>query len=86
LFNAAGEVIGMNSVIFAPGKYSGSAGVGFAISSNDLHFVMHRLIIDGKVRAGMLPIRTQQVTWMIYQAIRTPGLQWRAGCRAGTRR
>lgn len=75
LFNAAGEVIGMNSVIFAPGKYSGSAGVGFAIPSNDLHFVMDRLMVDGKVGAGMLPIRTQQVTWMIHQAIRTPGLQ-----------
>jgi serine protease Do len=75
LFNVAGEVIGMNSVIFAPGKYGGSAGVGFAIPSNDLHFVMDRLMVDGKVRAGMLPIRTQQVTWMIYRAMRTPGLQ-----------
>jgi serine protease Do len=36
---------------------------------------MDRLMVDGKVRAGMLPIRTQQVTWMIYQAIRTPGLR-----------
>jgi serine protease Do len=75
LFNLAGEVIGMNSVLFAPGKYSGSAGVGFAIPSNDLEFVMDRLMVDGKVMAGMLPIRTQQVTWMIQQAIGTPGLQ-----------
>jgi serine protease Do len=75
LFNLAGEVIGMNSVIFAPGTYSGSAGVGFAIPSNDLHFVMDRLKVDGKVKVGMLPIRTQQVTWMIQQGIGTPGLQ-----------
>jgi serine protease Do len=75
LFNLAGEVIGMNSVLFAPGKYSGSAGVAFAIPSNDLEFVMDRLMVDGKVMAGMLPIRTQQVTWMIQQAIGTPGLQ-----------
>jgi serine protease Do len=75
LFNLAGEVIGMNSVIFAPGKYGASAGVGFAIPSNDLRFVMDRLMADGKVGAGMLPIRTQQVTWMIQQAIGTPGLQ-----------
>jgi serine protease Do len=75
LFNLAGEVIGMNSVLFAPGMYSGSAGLGFAIPSNDLEFVMDRLMVDGKVMAGMLPIRTQQVTWMIQQAIGTPGLQ-----------
>ena len=75
LFNLAGEVIGMNSVLFGPGMYSGSAGLGFAIPSNDLEFVMDRLMVDGKVMAGMLPIRTQQVTWMIQQAIGTPGLQ-----------
>ena len=75
LLNLAGEVIGMNSVLFAPGDYSGSAGVNFAIPSNDLRFVMDRLMVDGKVRAGMLPIRTQQVTWMIQQALGTPGLQ-----------
>jgi serine protease Do len=75
LLNLAGEVIGMNSVLFAPGDYSGSAGVNFAIPSNDLRFVMDRLMVDGKVRAGMLPIRTQQVTWMIQQALGTPELQ-----------
>jgi serine protease Do len=75
LLNLVGEVIGMNSVLFAPGDYSGSAGVNFAIPSNDLRFVMDRLMVDGKVRAGMLPIRTQQVTWMIQQALGTPGLQ-----------
>jgi S1-C subfamily serine protease len=44
----AGEVIGINSVIFAPGTYSGSAGVGFAIPSSNLHFVMDRLMAKGR--------------------------------------
>lgn len=74
LFNLAGEVIGMNSVLFAPGKYSGSAGVGFAIPSNDIRLVIAHLKAHGEVRAGMLPIRTQQVTWMIAQAIGAPGM------------
>ena len=74
LFNLAGEIIGMNSVLFAPGKYSGSAGVGFAIPSNDLRLVIAHLKAHGEVRAGMLPIRTQQVTWMIAQAIGAPGM------------
>ena len=46
LFNLAGEVIGMNSVIFAPG--TGSVGLGFAVPSNDLHFVFDRLMKTGQ--------------------------------------
>jgi serine protease Do len=74
LFNTAGEVIGMNSVLFAPGTVSGSIGLGFAIPSNDLQFVLGRLKEFGIVKAGMLPVRTQQVTWMIAQALGVPSL------------
>jgi serine protease Do len=70
LFNMAGQVVGMNSVLFAPG--AGSAGVGFAIPSNDLKFVFFRLATYGDVRAGMLPIRTQQVTGLMAEAIGVP--------------
>ena len=73
LFNIAGEVIGMNSVLFAPGP--GSAGVGFAIPSNNLTFVYGRLIKTGKISPGMLPIFTQQVTWKIEQALDTGDLR-----------
>jgi serine protease Do len=75
LFNAQGEVVGMNSVLFAPGDQTGSVGLGFAIPSNDLKFVFDRLMATGEIKAGMLPIRTQQVTWMIQQALGTPGLE-----------
>ena len=70
LFNLRGQVVGMNSVLFAPGE--GSAGVGFAIPSNDLRFVLDRLMAHGDVRAGMLPIRTQQVTGLMANAIGAP--------------
>jgi serine protease Do len=73
LFNLAGQVIGMNTALYGP--TSGSSGLGFAIPANDLHFVLDRLAENGKVRAGMLPIRAQQVTWMIAQAIGAPGLK-----------
>ena len=73
LFNIAGQVVGMNSVIFAPGK--GSVGLGFAVPSNDLRFVYDRLIQTGEIRAGMLPIHTQQVSWMLEQAFDAPDLQ-----------
>ena len=34
-----------------------------------------RLMKTGEVGAGMLPIYTQQVTWMLEQALDTPDLQ-----------
>jgi serine protease Do len=72
LFNMAGEVIGMNSVIYAP--TSGSAGVGFAVPSNSVRFVFDRLQKTGKINAGMLPIHTHQVTWTLEQALGAPDL------------
>ena len=74
LFNVSGEVIGMNSVLFGPGDFSGSIGLGFAIPSNELQFIYHRLMVDGQVRAGMLPISTQQIKWMLQQATGAPDL------------
>ncbi len=72
LFNMSGEVIGMNSIIFSPDR--ASAGVGFAEPSNDLQFVFDRLMRTGAISAGMLPIRTQHITWMLQQAIDAPDL------------
>ncbi|MGA3003812.1 MAG: trypsin-like peptidase domain-containing protein [Acetobacteraceae bacterium] len=73
LFNVAGEVIGMNSVIYAPTP--GFAGIAFAVPSNSLRFVYGRLMKRGEIDAGMLPIHTQQVTWMLQQALSAPDLQ-----------
>ena len=72
LFNMAVEVIGMNSIIFAP--TAGFAGLAFAIPSNGLQFVYDRLMKTGEIKVGMLPIHTQQVTWMLQQALEAPDL------------
>jgi serine protease Do len=72
LFNEDGHVVGMTSVIFSPDP--GSSGVGFALPSNSLRFVFDRLMTTGAIHAGMLPIHTQQVTWMLEQAIGAPDL------------
>jgi serine protease Do len=70
LFNMQGEVIGMTSVIYSPEP--ASAGIGFAIPSSSLQFVFERLMQTGKINGGMLPIRTQQMTWMLQQALGSP--------------
>jgi serine protease Do len=61
LFDIKGEVIGMNSLIFAPGDYGGSIGLGFAIPSNDVQFVVNRLREFGAVRPGYIGIQFQEV-------------------------
>jgi serine protease Do len=73
LFNAAGEVIGMNSVIFSPDR--GSSGLGFAIPSNNLQFAYRRLMKYGKIDAGMLRVHTQPLTWGLKQAFHEPDVQ-----------
>jgi len=70
LFNMDGEVIGMNSVIFSP--VAAFAGLAFAIPSSSLQFVFDRLMKNGEIRAGMLPIHTQEVTWVLQQALQVP--------------
>jgi serine protease Do len=69
LLNLSGQVIGMDSLLYAPGTYSGSAGVGFAIPSNVVSFVLQRLQESGKVAAGRLPLRTQQVPELMATAM-----------------
>ncbi len=74
LFDLAGKVVGMNSVLFAPGSFTGSVGLGFAIPASSLKFVFSRLETSGHIDAGMLPIRTQAVSWMLAQALGTGDL------------
>jgi serine protease Do len=40
-----------------------------------MQFVFDRLMRTGEVKAGMLPINTQQVTWMLKLALDAPDLQ-----------
>tara|TARA_Y100000590_G_scaffold419149_1_gene520644 strand:+ start:696 stop:2123 length:1428 start_codon:yes stop_codon:yes gene_type:complete len=63
LFNIEGEVIGINTAIFAPGgASSGSIGVGFAIPSNPASLVVNQLIEFGETKRGWLGVRIQEVT------------------------
>ena len=69
LFNARGEVIGMNTAIVSPEANSGSIGLGFAIPSNDVKYVADALRSPGGMRPGTLDFRIQQVTPEIADAL-----------------
>jgi serine protease Do len=60
LFNRSGEVIGVNTAILSPTK--ASAGLGFAIPSNEIRFIASRMMRDGRFTAGYIGIRTEKVT------------------------
>lgn len=54
LINVDGQVIGINTAIFSP--TGSSAGIGFAIPSNEARLIAETLIKDGKVTRSMIGI------------------------------
>jgi len=62
LFNAAGQVVGVNSQIetggSSQGGESGNVGIGFAIPSNTVRTVVDQLITSGKVSHAYLGVST----------------------------
>jgi serine protease Do len=61
LFNLMGEVIGVNWAIVSPTDTSGSIGLGLAIPSNDAAFVVGQMRQYGRLHAGFVGLRLQQV-------------------------
>lgn len=60
LVNTAGELIGINSAIIAPG--GGNVGIGFAVPTNMARAVMEQLIAYGEVRRGRIGVIVQDLT------------------------
>jgi serine protease DegS len=57
LIDAHGQLVGINTAIFS--RSGGSMGIGFAIPTNIIEYVMTSLIKEGKVRRGWLGIELQ---------------------------
>jgi serine protease Do len=72
LFNAVGEVIGINTAIYSPSEEGGSIGIGFAIPVNDAHFVVQHLLAGTPVHPGWLGLSVQQVSPDIADGIGLP--------------
>lgn len=57
LFNAAGQVVGINTAIIAGGQ-----GIGFAIPINTVKTILEQLRTSGRVTRGWLGVSIQQMT------------------------
>lgn len=57
MFNIAGEVIGINTVIYSPS--GGSIGIGFALPANLARPIIEQLKASGKVERGWIGARIQ---------------------------
>lgn len=71
LFNLQGQVIGVNSAIYAPSGTSD--GIGFSIPSAMAEPVAEALAHSGKMTRGWLGVATEEVTPDIQTALKLPG-------------
>lgn len=71
LVNLAGELVGINTAILAPG--GGSIGIGFAIPSNMAREVMDQILVHGAIRRGQFGVSVQDLTPELAAALQVDG-------------
>jgi serine protease Do len=59
----------VDTAIFSPTATSGSIGIGFALPSNDVSFVVDQVLRYGQIRAGWIGLNAQTVTQEIAAAV-----------------
>ncbi len=70
LFNATGDVVGMNTAIYSP--TGGSVGIGFSVPAQTIFDVVSQLRDKGHVDRGWLGVMIQSVTPDLAQALGLP--------------
>jgi serine protease Do len=75
LVNMQGEVVGINTLIYAPPQTGGNVGIGFAIPSNLAHKVYEQLVKAGKVSRGYLGVNLSPVTPAVAKAVGFTGTE-----------
>lgn len=70
LINLAGELIGINTAIIAPG--GGNVGIGFAIPSNMVKNSIDQILEHGEVKRGQLGIMIQDINADLAEAFGLP--------------
>jgi serine protease Do len=61
LLNVRGEVVGMNTAIYADARQSGNIGIGFAVPINTVRSLLPQLRGGGKITRGMIGVQVQPV-------------------------
>jgi serine protease Do len=74
LVDRAGEVIGVNTALYSDVSSGGSIGLGFALTSNDVKFVVARLLKYGRVKAGWIGVSMQDMTPLLAVIFNKPDL------------
>ena len=72
LFNGKGEVVGVNTAIFSPGRTAGAGfniGIGFAIPINAVKDIVSQLSDKGRVTRGWLGVKIQPIDDETAQAL-----------------
>ncbi|MFO1362467.1 MAG: trypsin-like peptidase domain-containing protein [Burkholderiales bacterium] len=72
LVDAAGNLIGINTAIFASSS-GGSIGIGFAIPISTARTVMEQIIADGSVTRGYVGIHAQEMTPDLAESLKISG-------------
>ena len=70
LVDAAGEVVGVNTLIWS--KSGGSEGLGFAAPSNIARAVLNQIRKHGRVRRGVIGVKAQTITPELAAALSLP--------------
>ncbi len=75
LFNAKGEVIGVNSALYTTGTSTGSIGIGLAIPINSAHFLMSHMrdVEMMNMKPAYLGVQIQSLTPDLANAYGLPG-------------
>jgi Do/DeqQ family serine protease len=66
LVNLAGELVGINTAIIAPG--GGNVGIGFAIPMNMVKVSMQQILEHGEVKRGQIGVGIQDITPQLREA------------------
>jgi len=75
LLNAAGEMIGINTIIYSPSQEGGSIGIGFAVSARTLHRVLPDLLKQGRVIRPWLGVRGRTIFPQLAEVLSLPVTQ-----------
>lgn len=75
LLNAAGEMIGINTIIYSPSQEGGSIGIGFAVSARTLHRVVPDLLKQGRVIRPWLGVRGRTIFPQLAEVLSLPVTQ-----------